>query len=740
MNKIKSYIYTPAYHKQIKWFWLSFLIGLLLLSLLILFVAMGWAGNLPKVEELENPKTNLATEVISEDGVVLGKYYIENRSNETYKTIGPNLINALIATEDIRFNKHSGIDFQGLGTGFVANMIGKKRGASTITQQLAKNLFKRDDFSNVFKKTLTKLKEWVLAIQLEKRYTKEEIITMYLNTVQFSGNAFGIRSAAKVFFNKKPSDLQVQEAATLVGILKAIGRFNPVKNPENSLNRRNTVLGQMAKYDYIKKEEFEKLKQLPLAVEFSQDDHTDGLATHFREYLRGEISDWAEKNGLDIYKDGLKIYTTINSKMQHYAEESMVEHLKEIQKVFNREWRGRRPPDLDKLCKENMVRTDRYKRLKHAKANDKDIMHEFETKVKTKVWTYTGMRDTLISPLDSIGYYKMMLQSGFMAMDPHNGQIRAWVGGQNYNYFKYDHVNLKATRQVGSTFKPFVYSLAVDNNFSPCTKIPNQPVVFEEFDNWSPKNSDGTTSGRDLTMYQGLAGSVNNIVAYLLKQLGPNGPQTVIDLARKMGIKGKLEPYPSICLGVFDLSVYEMVGAFSTFANKGLWVKPQYISKITDKAGNVLYTPQMETQEAMSEQTAYIMCRILEGVTSHGTGWEIKNKYKIKGATGGKTGTTQNNTDGWFMGITPNLTAGCWTGCEDMGVHFQSTANGSGATMSLPIWGLFFQKVQADPTLKIEFPDMFEPPKKKMTIEIDCAKYTGDGDGTPIDFNNIGGE
>ncbi len=738
MNKIKSYIYSPAYHQQIKWFWLGFLISLLLISLLILFVAMGWAGNLPKVEELENPKTNLATEVISEDGVVIGKYYIENRSNETYKTIGPNLINALISTEDVRFNKHSGIDFQGLGTGFVANMIGRKRGASTITQQLAKNLFKRDDFSNVFKKTLTKLKEWVLAIQLEKRYTKEEIITMYLNTVQFSGNAFGIRSAAKVFFNKKPSDLQVQEAATLVGILKAIGRFNPVKNPENSLNRRNTVLGQMEKYDFIKKEEFEKLRQLPLGVEFSQDDHTDGLATHFREYLRGEISDWAEKNGLDIYKDGLKIYTTINSKMQQYAEEAMIEHLKEIQKVFNREWGKRRPPDLDKLCKENMVRTDRYKRLKHAKTNDKDIMREFETKVKTKVWTYSGMRDTVISPLDSIGYYKMMLQSGFMAMDPHNGQIKAWVGGQNYNYFKYDHVNVKSTRQVGSTFKPFVYSLAVDNNFSPCTKIPNQPVVFEEFENWSPKNSDGTTSGKDLTMYQGLAGSVNNIVAYLLKQLGPNGPQAVIDLARKMGIKGDLKPYPSICLGVFDLSVYEMVGAFSTFANKGLWVKPQYISKITDKAGNVLYTPQMETQEAMSEQTAYIMSRILEGVTSHGTGWEVKNKYKIKGATGGKTGTTQKNTDGWFMGITPNLTAGCWTGCEDQAIHFQSTVNGSGATMSLPIWALFFQKVQADPSLKIEFPDIFEPPKKKLTIEIDCAKFTDDDGGAPIDFNNNG--
>lgn len=734
---VRKYLYTPEYAKQIKWFWRIFISGLVLFNLLIFLVAMGWLGDMPKLEDIENPKNNLATEIISSDGVVLGKYYVQNRSNEDYQSLGQNLINALIATEDVRFYQHAGIDFRALSTSVLYNLVLKKRGASTISQQTAKNLFPRKKFNNVFSKTFTKLKEWVLAVQIEKRYTKEEIINLYFNTVQFGGNSFGVKSASRSYFNKLPSELTVPEAALLVGMLKGIGKYNPIKHPKSASDRRNTVISQMQKYHFITEEEETKYKSEPMTLRYSQDDHNDGLATYFREFLRKELEKWADENGYDIYKDGLKVYTTIDSRMQRYGEEAMNEHLSALQGEFNKVYSSQKPggEDLKGILEKAMKNTDRYRSLINSGATQDQIKRVFDTPVKTTLFSYRGEFDTLLSPMDSILYYKKFLLSGFMAMDPHSGQVKAWVGGQNYKYFKYDHASPNSSRQVGSTFKPFVYSLAVDNGYSPCTLIPNQPVTFENFENWTPSNAEGY-KGKELTMYQGLAFSVNYIVAYLLKQLGPDGPQKVIDMARNLGISAKLEPYPSICLGVFDVSVLEMTGAFAAFANKGVSIKPYYLTRITDKNGNVLKEFIPESREAMSEQTSYIMLKLMEGVTSHGTGYEVKGKYKIKGATAGKTGTTQNNSDGWFMGITPNLVAGCWVGCEDRAIHFRSTAQGSGAHMALPIWGKFFQKVQADSSIQIEFPDYFEPPQKKLTIEIDCNKFSSEeNSGSEINFN-----
>lgn len=735
---MRQYLFHPTFAKQIKWFWITFISALVFINLLILFVAMGWLGDMPKFEDIENPKNNLATEIISSDGEIIGKYYIENRSNEDYKELGTNLINALIATEDVRFYQHAGIDFRAVSTSVLYNLVLKKRGASTISQQTAKNLFPRGRFNNIFQKTFTKLKEWILSVQIEKRYTKEEIINLYFNTVQFGGNSYGVKSASKSFFNKDPKDLTLSEAALLVGMLKGIGKYNPIKHPEAALNRRNTVLSQMNKYNFIDVDTAEKFKATPLNLSYSQGDHTDGIATYFREYLRKDIDKWAEENGYDIYKDGLKVYTTIDSRMQKHAEDAMNEHLKDLQKEFDNSWKKQTPggSDMPGILEKAMKNTDRYRALKASGASQEEIQRVFETPVKAKLFSYNGEFDSIISPKDSLLYYKKFLLSGFMAIEPQTGYIKAWVGGQNYKYFKYDHASPNSSRQVGSTFKPFVYSLAVDNGYSPCTLIPNQPVTFENFENWTPSNAEGYKA-KELTMYQGLAFSVNYIVAYLLKQLGPDGPQKVIELSKNLGIKSKLEPYPSICLGVFDVSVMDMTSAFAAFANKGVAVEPQYITKITDKNGNVIKEFIPQSKEAMSEQTSYIMLKLMEGVTSHGTGYEVKGKYKIKGATAGKTGTTQNNSDGWFMGITPNLVAGCWVGCEDRAVHFRSTAQGAGGHMALPIWAKFFQKVQADESIKMEFPDFFEQPKKKLSIEIDCANFkTEDGNTTPIDFNS----
>ena len=788
-------------HKRyIIWFWLIVFVGLGFLSSLISATAFGYFGRLPSFEELENPKANLATEIYSSDGVVLGSYFIQNRSNVRFDELAPNLINALVSTEDVRFREHSGIDFQGLmRVLFKTVLFGQSTGGgSTITQQLAKNLFPRADLSKL-QLVIRKFKEWVIAVKLEKNYTKEEIIAMYLNTVEFGNNAFGIKSASKTFFGVAPKDLSVEQSAVLVGLLKAPSWYSPVRNYERSLKRRNVVLGQMNKYGYLVDSLFDSLLLAPIELNYKAQDHKAGLATYFREYLRVELAktcaDLKKPDGssYNLYRDGLKIHTTIDSKMQSYAEEAVKEHLGgELQPQFFNHWEGvKNAPFSDITSKERknilnraMKGSKRYRILAGKEcancgrrgryverieengieyiqclAEDCEIKRiapsldtvdvVFNTPTKMKVFTWEGEKDTSMSPMDSILYYKYFLQTGVMSMDPHSGHVKAWVGGINYNHFQFDHVR-QGKRQVGSTFKPFVYTLATQEGWSPCVKIPNVPITFseEEFgleESWTPKNSGDEFDGLVLSMKFGLANSINCMTAYVMKQFGP---EAVINIARKMGITSHLDPYPALCLGTSDLSVYEMVGAYSTFANKGVWVEPIVVTKIEDNKGNVLKDFIPKRQEAMSEQTVSLMLNMLMGVVDGvyspeaekriGTAVRLRFKYKFANEIAGKTGTTQNYSDGWFMGVTPNLTTGVWVGCEDRSVHFRYMKYGQGANMALPIWALYMKKVYENEELGISVEDKFERLSgKRLGIETNCANYVEEDDGnTEENFDN----
>lgn len=715
----------------LKRFWQIMAGGTLFVVLIISSVGFGLFGELPTFRDLENPKSSLASEVISTDGQVLGAYYIQNRSNTKFKELSPNLVNALIATEDIRFYDHSGIDLKGTFAIIFYSAIGKKRGSSTITQQLAKNLFPRKK-QTIFNIGIIKLKEWLTAIKIERNYTKEEIITMYFNTVEFGNNSYGIKTAAKTYFNKVPSELSIAESALLVGILKGTTVYSPIRNPERSLNRRNVVLSQMEKYGYITEKEYEEAVASDLNLKFTSPTHNMGLATYFREYLRIELQNWCKENTksdgepYDLYRDGLKIYTTLDSRMQKYAEEAVKEHLTYLQKEFNNHWKGRTPwgKNTD-IISQSMKRSERYMLMKEEGASDEEIQKVFNTPTSMTVFTWAGDRDTTMSPLDSIKYYKWYLRSSFMSMDPHTGHIKAWVGGPDYRYFKYDQVKM-GKRQVGSTFKPLVYTVAMDNGWSPCFEAPNLPIVFEDFDNWSPKNSDGKDGGM-MTLRMGLANSVNLITAYMMKQVGP---QAVVNVAKKMGITSEIPPYPSICLGTPDVSLYEMVGAYSTYANKGVWTEPVYITRIEDKNGNVLFEKVPRKVDALSEQTAYLMIYMMKGVIDKGTGLRLRGpRYRFTNPIAGKTGTTQENSDGWFIGITPDLVSGTWTGAEDRIVHFRSTNLGEGANTALPIWALYMKKVYGDASLNISQRD-FEAPPGGLSIVVDCDQYKKNSQGT----------
>ena len=707
-----------------KLFWKVTIYGILIFVLLISSVGFGLFGELPSFRDLENPKSNLATEVISSDGNILGTYFIQNRSNAKYKDLSPNLVNALIATEDVRFYKHSGVDLKGTFAIIFYSAIGKKRGSSTITQQLAKNLFPRKK-QNIFNIGIIKLKEWLTAVKIERNYTKEEIITMYFNTVDFGSNSYGIKAAAKTYFSKTPIKLSIDESALLVGILKGTTVFSPIKNPERAIKRRNVVLEQMEKYGFISEAQLTENTNKELNLQFQSPDHNQGSATYFREYVRQEVTAWCKENKkadgetYDIYRDGLKIYTTIDSRMQAYAEAAVKEHLTYLQAEFYKHWKGKTPwGENTDIISTSMRRSDRYQQLKDDGIAESEIKKIFDTPIKMTLFSWAGDIDTTLSPIDSIKYYKWYLRSSFMSMDPHNGAIKAWVGGPNYEYFKYDQVKM-GKRQVGSTFKPFVYTVAMDNGWSPCYEAPNLPIVFEDFDNWSPKNSDGKQGGM-MTLRNGLANSVNLITAFMMKQVGP---QAVVNVAKKMGITSDIPSYPSICLGTADVSLYEMVGAYSTYANKGVWTEPVYISRIEDKNGNVLYEKIPRKVDALSEQTAYLMLYMLRGVIDKGTGLRLRGpRYRFTNPIAGKTGTTQENSDGWFIGITPDLVSGVWTGAEDRSVHFRSTNLGEGANTALPIWALYMKKVYADATIKISKGD-FTPPAGGLDVEIDCDKF-----------------
>ena len=710
--------------KYTSFLWKIF-IGMLAFSAAFIFcIGLGLFGKMPTFRDLENPKSNLASEIISEDNVVLGTYYVQNRSNVRYEQISPNVINALVATEDIRFYTHSGIDFRRTFTILFYNLIGKKQGASTITQQLALNLFS-ERAKNPFKRIIQKLQEWIIAVKLERNYTKEEILTLYLNTVDFGAyNTFGIKSAARTYFNTTPDKLTPDQAAVLIGMLKGPSYYSPTHNPERALARRNTVLDNMRKAGYLGDEETEKFQQLPLKLNFNPSDYNEGLAPYFRAMLKKEVQRIFEEQSItkadgtpyDLDRDGLKIYTTINASMQKYAEEAQREYMKDLQQQFNDQWKGRQDPfkGYQQLLDQGIKRSDRYRQLQAFGKTEEEIQQDFNTPARMTIFSWKGNIDTLMRPIDSVKYYKLLLRNALMSMEPQTGHVKAWVGGTNFEYFKYDQVKM-GTRQVGSTAKPFTYAVAIDNGYSPCLTVPNEPV---EVEGWTPNASKPLPGS--ITLKKALAYSQNYVTAYMMKQVGATAVSTLI---KKMGVTSDVPAYPSICLGTFDASVYDMVGAYSAFVNHGTWTEPIYLLRIEDKNGNILYERKPKIVFALNEQTAYVMTQMLKGVVENGTGSRLRYKYGLTNPIGGKTGTTQNNSDGWFMGITPQLVTGVWTGCEDRAIHFFSTNQGEGANSALPIFALYMKKVYADGKLKYSKGD-FEPPKGEQTITFDCDTYT----------------
>ncbi len=719
---------NKGFKKYIIIFWLIFLTPIAGFVLLLTITNYGYFGPLPTFEQLENPESSLATEVISSDNQVLGKYYFQNRTNTHYNELSNNLIKALLSTEDVRFYEHSGVDIKGLFRVLFKSVILRQDagGGSTITQQLAKNLFPRKRTTSKAAIVIIKMKEWITANKLERNYTKTEIIAMYFNTVEFGHNAFGIKSAARTYFDKLPSQLNMQESALLVGMLRGPSLYNPVSHADKALLRRNTVLEQMLKAAVISPLQCDSLKKTKIVLKYQMEDHNLGLATYFRESLRQELLRWcashkkSDGKPYNLYRDGLRIYTTIDSRMQRYAEEAVTEHLTDLQKQFDDHWKGKIPwKEHPEIIENAMKQSDRYLELKDAGVNADGIKKVFNTKVQMTVFTWQGERDTLLTPLDSIKYYKCFLQTGFMSIDPQTGFVKAWVGGNDYRYFKYDHVK-DGKRQVGSTFKPFVYTLAMQEGYSPCYKVPNVKVTIETPGGpWSPSNSDNKYGGM-ISLKEGLAESVNTVSAYLMKQFGP---VAVVEMAHKMGIQSELEAVPAICLGTADLSVFELVGAYGTFADKGVWTEPVYINRIEDNNGVVLQEFIPKKIEAISEETAYLMLNAMEGATQYGTSIRLRgSKYGFTNPIAGKTGTTQNNSDGWFVGIVPNLVSGCWVGAEDRSIHFRTTQLGQGANMALPIWGLYMKKCYADKTLSIS-KEAFEKPATKLSVELDCDKY-----------------
>ena len=733
--------------KKIIFIWLIILSPFIFVFSLVSLASLEFFGPLPTFDQLENPQNNLATEIISADSVVIGKYFFENRTSAVRGDIPRQFINALLSTEDIRYRDHSGIDVRALFRALygVFSAKGQSGGASTITQQLAKMLFTKQPASGL-DRVKQKLKEWVISAKLERRYTKDEILLMYLNRYDWVNNAVGIESASRVYFNKSPKNLNIQESAMLVGMLKNSALYNPNRRLELTQRRRNTVLFQMNKYEFISDSLYDSLVQLPVVLDFKKASHNSGLAPYFREHLRGEMKKWcstkmkSDGSSYNLYTDGLKIYTTIDSRLQKFAEEAVETHIYDLQKVFYNHWEGYtnapfpedfEPEKIDEIIDMAMRRSVRYKRLKSQGKTIDQIRKVFNTKTEMKLFSWNGKRDTVLSPRDSLVYSKYFLHSGLMSMQPKTGHVKAYVGGINYENFQYDHVT-SGKRQVGSTFKPFLYSLAIQEGYDPCFQVPNVPVVFDKYKwrlekDWTPKNSGSEElEGLTLSLKYGLANSINTVTAYIMKQFGPHA---VVDLAKKIGVKSKILAVPSLCLGTFDLSVYEMVGAYSTFSNKGVWVEPIFVTRIEDKNGVVLERFIPESNEAMSEETADIMVRLLQGVVDgvyspaakkrSGTGVRLRYKYGFKNEIGGKTGTTQNQSDGWFMGITPNLVTGVWTGCDDRSVHFRDIVYGQGANMALPIFAEYMQRVYADTANSKVYPLPFDI-SRSVDVKLDC--------------------
>jgi len=733
-----------------KWIWRLFLGGLVAIFLIFMLAALDVFGTLPTFEELENPENNLATEVISIDGETLGKYYRENRTPVKFSELPDNLIEALIATEDERFYEHSGIDFQ--GTARAAAKLGRDGGASTITQQLAKMLFTKTASGNIGKRLIQKVKEYVISLRLEKQYTKNEILTMYLNKYDFGHAAVGIRSASRIYFGKEPNELSIDQSAMLVGMLKNSSLYNPMRREELVTNRRNVVLGQMVRNEFLTEQAKDSLQKLPLELDINLEGHSDGTATYFREYVREFMRKWMKENpktngeSYNIYRDGLKIYVTLDSRLQNNAEEAMSEHMANLQRVFFKQQKKNKTAPFYDLEKEQiestmlsaMKRSDRWRKMKKNGASEKDIKASFYVETPMKIFSWKGAIDTVLTPYDSIRHNKSILQAGVLSTDPTTGHVKAWVGGINYKYFQYDHVK-QGKRQVGSTFKPFVYATAINQlGLSPCDKFPNTPYTipagkYHLDEDWTPRNS-GDDYGGLRTLKNALANSINVISANLIDQ---TTPQNVVKMAKNLGVETDIPAVPSVALGTVDLSLYEMIGALNTFANKGMYVKPMMILRIEDKNGTILEEFMPETREVLSESIAYTTINLMEGVTRYGSGVRLRTsggKYPDKVVTGypyqfdnpiaGKTGTTQNQSDGWFIGLVPNLSTGIWVGAEDRAVHFADLTRGQGATMALPIWALYMKKNYTDEELNISKED-FEVPEN-LTISVDCDQERDD--------------
>ena len=741
-------------------YWTVFVLGIVSVSLVFFLIAKGRLGYMPPIAELENPIDKYASQIISSDNVVLGTYAQsrDNRIFVNYDDLSPHLVNALIATEDIRYRSHSGIDAYALARAFIKRGLLFQRnagGGSTISQQLAKLLYS-PQAENILERMLQKPIEWVIAVQLERTYTKDEIINLYLNKFDFLYNAVGIQSAAKVYFNKAPKNLTIEEAATLIGMLKNPSYINPVRRNEIAKGRRNVVLQQMYKARHLTKEEVDSLSELPVTLNFQRVDHKEGLAPYFREYLRmimtakkpdrsdyaawqrvkfsddslawatNPLYGWCHKNkrsdgsNYDLYTDGLKIYATVNSRMQKYAEDAVIEHLsKDLQPKFDKEKKGRSyapySRDLtasmvDTLISRAMRQSDRYRALKKEGLSNADVLKDFKTPIEMKIFTWSGMRDTVMSPWDSIRHQKSFLRAGFMSMDATTGHVKAYVGGINYFFFQYDMIN-SGRRQVGSTVKPYLYTLAMEEGFTPCDLVRNekQQLITETGVPWEPRNANNAREGEIVTLRWGLQNSNNWISAYLMKNLSP---YSFANLLKSFGLRGQIDPVVSLCLGICDASIGEMVSGYSAFARRGIRVSPVYVTRIEDSFGNTIASFSPEMNEVFSEESSYKMLDMLRAVADGGTGSRIRYMYKINAPMGAKTGTTQNHSDGWFMAFTPSLVSGCWVGGEERSIHFDRITEGQGAAMALPIYGMFMKKVYADPSLGYSPDENFEVPAR----------------------------
>lgn len=744
--------------KFIKWFWGLFAAGVLAVALIFLLASWGAFGEMPTFERLENPQTNLATELISSDGQTLGKFYLDdNRTPVSFDQLPKHLIDALVATEDARYYEHAGIDARGTVRAFA--FLGKRGGASTISQQLAKLLFTGKRRTDIVGRLTQKFKEWVIATRLERNYTKEEIITMYFNIYDFGNNADGIRSAARIYFGKEPLELKKEEAAMLVGMFKNSSLYNPRphRNPVGTKNRRNVVLKQMAKYGYISEQEKDSLQQLELNLNYHPESHREGLATYFRMYTQRWLNNWVKENPkldggkYNIYLDGLKVYTTIDSRMQKNAEDAVEAHMKRLQAEFfvqNTPERNPTTPFLDLepdeingIMERAMKTSPRWKSLQRQGLSEKEIRDSFKEKVEMTVFDWNSdsyEKDTILTPLDSIRYYKTFLRTAMMSMEPQTGHVKAWVGGVDYKHFQYDNVK-QGARQAGSTFKPFVYAAAIDQlRYSPCDSLPDtqyciEPLKHGNMEQWCPKNSDGKYSLKKRTLKNALANSVNTITAQLIDQVGPG---SVVEIANNMGLTKEILPVPSIALGTVDFNVYEMVGAYGTFANQGVYVEPVMITRVEDKNGTVLYEYVPKTKDVLSKDVAYTMVNLMEGVTEGGSGTRLRHTfakeqsvykeiitgypYEFDNPIAGKTGTTQNQSDGWFMGMVPNLVTGVWVGGDDRSIHFNRLLYGQGASMALPIWALYMKANYANEELGISKAAFEEP--EDLSINVDCTK------------------